>query len=198
MTSSPLSALVLLGVATLVGAFAFLSSGDGPADSEARVVDLPPVQGPEVMSLTPHEKRISSRLEGARREIEEARKRGTVNDRGVIVVPDVDGTPLYIHPELIEAKGRYGEPLYLTAKYKRRAAAPLRELKQRVPEHLTPKFKDLRDEVIVGFGDKPSQAGGAKAAGGADAGETGAEGKSKPGKGKGKGKKDTSKPGGGG
>lgn len=197
MSKSPVSALVLVGVAALVAAFAWMMSTDAPIESEARVVDLPEVStGPTVMALTPHERRLQGRLEGAQREIEEYKKQGKVLENGAIVVPDVDGSPLYIHPKLIEGKGRYGEPLYATAKYKRRAAMPLRELKTNIPDKAKPKLADARGKLKLGFEKKPGsendRAGGAGADDGSGSGsgngtKGGKGGGGKPGKGKGNG-----------
>ena len=129
MSKSPLSALVLVGVAGVVGVVSWLVASDDPITGEAHVVNLPSAtegSGPRVMALTPHERRMQGRIEGAKRQIEKYKKEGRVLDNGAIVVPDVDGTPLYIHPEIVEGKGRYGEPLYAMGTYKKRPAGELR------------------------------------------------------------------------
>lgn len=200
MSKSPLSALVLLGVAGLIGSIAWMIASDDMGATEARVVDLPAAGGgPRVMALTPHERRLQGRLEGAKRELEEYKKRGKVLDNGTIVVPDVDGSPLYIHPKLIEGKGRYGEPLYATAKYKRRAAVPLRELKSAVPDKLKSKVADVRDSAKIGFQKKPSAHDGADGDGPVGPSLSGDTGEGEGGGGKGgKGKGGGSKPGKGG
>jgi hypothetical protein len=148
VSKSPLSALVLVGVAGVVGAVAWMASADESMANEADVVGLPSAtaaSGPRVMALTPHERRLQGRLDGARRQLERYKKEGTVLPSGAIVVPDVDGTPLYIHPELVEGKGRYGEPLYAMGTYKKRAALPVRaQNRNLLPEKNQPKLARAR------------------------------------------------------
>lgn len=175
MKNTPLSALVLLAAAGLVGAVAFFALGDDPQQPESKVVQVTTVsETPKVMNLTPHEQRKQERLEATKRQIEEYKKIGKVLPNGEIKVPDVDGSPLYIHPELIEGVGRYGEPIYALAKYKRRAAVPLRQtIRSRVKnEEAQPKLKKV-DGTVLTLGKKNE--GGKKPKGAA----AGAEGSGK-------------------
>ncbi|MCB9899173.1 MAG: hypothetical protein H6825_14305 [Planctomycetes bacterium] len=128
MKSSPLSALIMIGVTGLAGTVAWMVWGDrAPIEQQPVLSEVVTPAQPEVMALTPWEQRKKGRLEGAKREIERYKQEGKVLDNGAIKVKDVDGSALYIHPELIEGTGRFGEPLYVMAKYKRRAPVPLRE-----------------------------------------------------------------------
>jgi hypothetical protein len=190
VSKSPLSALILVGVAGVVGAFAWMALSDEAIESEASVVQMPSAtdrSGPKVMALTPHERRLQGRLEGAKREIEKYKEEGRVLESGTIVVPDVDGSPLYIHPELIKGKGRYGEPLYAMAKYKKRPALPLTTPKNLLPAKNQPKVAKAKKGTLT-FGTKPT------ADGETGVGNTSAGGGAEGGKGKNKGKGKT-KPG---
>jgi uncharacterized membrane protein YgcG len=154
------AALVLIGVAAVVGGVAWALSDDGSIENDPMVVIAPEVnkRSVEVVAMTPRERVRQNRLKKARRELENYKKTGEVLPNGEIKTVDVDGSPLYIHPELIEGIGRYGEPLYATVKYKRRAAVPLRkEIKSMAPAKFMPKILDVRDQDILTFGTKPSE-----------------------------------------
>jgi hypothetical protein len=174
--NSPLSAFVLLGAATLIGGVAWFAIDDERIPTEVQVVTaVPEASGPRVTNLTPFEARKKGRLEAARREIEEYKKVGKILDNGAIKVMDDDGTPLYVHPDLIEGVGRYGEPLYAMAKYKRRPGVPLRDASQ-MPR---PKAESAQPQVgrvkpgksPINFGKKPDdERQPASAGGGTDSG----------------------------
>lgn len=157
MKNTPVSALVMIGAAGLIGWVAWSMTGSDPIDVTSPVDVSAHRATPRVMALTPHEKRLKGRIEGARRQLEEFKAMGEVLPNGEIKVPDVDGSPLYIHPELFEGVGRYGEPLYAMAKYKRRAAVPLREL-QSTPKDskAQPKLMDMRANSPLKFGSAPA------------------------------------------
>lgn len=179
MSKSPLFAISLATAAFVVGGAAWMLSGDESVETAASVVDLPEARtGPRVMALTPHERRLKGRLEASKRKIEEYRKQGKVLENGTIVVPDVDGSPLYIHPKLIEGVGRYGEPLYAMARYKRRAGVPVNhKIEAKMPANMQPKMVDLRDKKILTFGTKPGEDDGPSLSGdGADGGGGGPKG----------------------
>jgi len=174
--NSPLAAFLLIGVAVLVGGMAWALSGGDALTTDPNVVIAPQVskRTVEVVAMTPRERLRQGRLEAARRELEEYKRTGTVLPNGEIKVADVDGSPLYIHPELIEGVGRYGEPLYAMAKYKRRAPVPLyKEIKSRAKAKFEPKIVDARDKKLLKFGTKPSEeeddSGGGDSGGGTGA-----------------------------
>ena len=160
MKNSPLAAFLLIGVALLVGGMAWALSGGDALDTDPKVVIAPQVskRTVEVVAMTPRERLRQGRLEAAERELEEYKRTGTVLPNGEIKVADVDGSPLYIHPELIEGVGRYGEPLYAMAKYKRRAPVPLyKEIKSKAKGKFEPNVVDARGKKLLKFGTKPSE-----------------------------------------
>ncbi len=142
MKNTPLSALVMVGATGLVGTVAWLTWGyRAPIEpAPAVTTSVQPVK-PRVMDLTPWERRMKGRLEQAERQIEQYKQEGKVLRSGAIKTKDIDGSPMYVHPELIEGTGRFGEPKYVMAKYKRRAPVPLRELKA------TPKAPELQPKL---------------------------------------------------
>lgn len=125
MKNSPLSAVVLISIAGLVGGIALVATSDDRIESNPDVVARPAIKTPTVMEVTPHQRKLERRLEQAEQEIEQYKKTGKVLANGAIKTIDESGTPLYVHPELIEGKGRYGEPLFMMATYKKKAAVPL-------------------------------------------------------------------------
>lgn len=165
-----MTAVVLLGVAGLVGAVAWFASGDDALETTPVDTQQTTLAPARVMDLTPWEKRKKGRLEAGRREIEAYKRKGKVLENGTIKVPDVDGSPLYVHPELIEGTGRYGEPLYAMARYKRRAAVPIRkEVRSALPEAAMPKVKRLpKGETPLTFGEKPEHLKALESGGGLD------------------------------
>ena len=173
MKNSPLAALLLIGVAVLVGGMAWALSGDDALATDPKVVIAPQVnkRTVEVVAMTPRERLRQGRLEAARRELDEYKRTGTVLPNGEIKVADVDGSPLYIHPELVEGVGRYGEPLYAMAKYKRRAPVPLyKEIKSKAKEKFAPKIVDGRGKKLLKFGTKPSEEDDGSGGGGDESG----------------------------
>jgi hypothetical protein len=123
--NSPLSAVVLFGIAGLIGGVAYMATGDARIEDDPAVVSAPAHKTPKVMQITPHERKVAQNLVDARKEIEEYKRTGKVLKNGAIKVLDKGGTPMLVHPELIEGVGRYGEPLYMKAFYKKKAAVPL-------------------------------------------------------------------------
>ena len=189
MKNSPLAAFLLIGVALLVGGMAWALSGGDALDTDPKVVIAPQVskRTVEVVAMTPRARLRQGRLEAANRELAEYKRTGTVLPNGEIKVADVDGSPLYIHPVLIEGVGRYGEPLYAMAKYKRRAPVPLyKEIKSKAKSKFTPKVVDPRGKKLLKFGTKPSEEddssgdGGGESGGGPGANAGGGAGGGKP------------------
>ena len=124
MKNSPLSAVVLVGIASVVGGIAYFASGQERIEGEARPVNAPVVTRPTVVSVTPYEKKLERKMQQAEEKIAAYRKEGRVLPSGDIKVRDVDGKALYIHPEIIEGVGRFGEPFFATVQYKYRGGAP--------------------------------------------------------------------------
>lgn len=191
MKNSPLAALLLVVMAGVIGGLTWMLSGDDPIESDAKTVDVPEVSPNtvEVVAMTPRERMLKGRLEAELREIERYRKQGVTMPNGQIKVTDVDGEPLYIHPKLVEGVGRYGEPLYATVKYKRRAAVPVRkEIKSLLPEKARPTLMDARDKKILTLGTKPGEEDAGPPKGASTGGEDGSGGAAAGGSGDGAGK----------
>lgn len=137
---SMLAATALIGLALVVGVFAYLSTA--PADGiDAPVVAKPNLtQRVEFKDLSPWEQRKKANLEDAQRYLHQVKQEGKEVEGGLIRIRDTDGSPLYVYPELVEGVGANGEPLYMLAKVKRKAAVPLVERKA-VPEKFAPTVK---------------------------------------------------------
>jgi hypothetical protein len=172
--NSPLAAFLLIGVAVLVGGVAWALSGDAPLASDPKVVIAPDVsrRTTNVVAMTPRDRMKKGRLESARRELAEYKRTGITLPNGEIKVADVDGSPLYIHPVLIEGVGRYGEPIYAMAKYKRKAAVPLlTDIKSKADSKFNPSIVDGRGKKLLNFGTKPSEDEESKGAGSSGSGD---------------------------
>ena len=173
------AAFVLVALALVVGGVA-LSTGGGPDVAPDAV--LPAVAGTQEVSfanLTPHEMRKKGRMEAAQRELEKVKKIGKEVAPNVFKVKDDTGDPTYYYGSLIKGVGRNGEPLYLSAEFKRLPAVPLKELPT-LPPKLQPKLKTEPIKGALKFNKKNAGGkGGDGGAGGAGDGgdQSGAEGK---------------------
>ena len=128
------------------------------------------------MALTPHEQRKAKRLEAAKRKIEDFKRRGEVLPNGEIKLKDLDGTPFYVHPELIEGVGRYGEPTFALVEYKRRTAGPVLEMDSRVVNMdaaSQPKLKHAPGRTVMSLGEPPGSSQGISTSGGDGSGGDG-------------------------
>ncbi len=125
MKNSPISALVMFGIAALVGGVAWMAAGQESVEPDVAPMIPPTVKTPKVMSVTPKEAKMARIMEENLEKIEEYKRNGRVLDNGAIKTVDESGTPLYVHPELIEGVGRFGEPLWMMATYKKKNAVPL-------------------------------------------------------------------------
>lgn len=162
------AAFVLVALALVVGGLA-LSAGGGADEGDASVLTAgtAPAQ-PTFESLSPRELRKKGRLEESRRELAQIRKVGKEVAPNVYKIKDESGDPTYFYGELIEGVGRNGEPLYMTAQFKRLPAVPLRE-SPKLPAKLTPKLNT--DSPVPVKGAKPKDKDG-------DQGEGQGDGKS--------------------
>ncbi len=155
MKNSPLSALVLIGVAGLVGTVGWFALLDDPIDAEPAEVAAPTAKTPTVMNVTPRERKLQQRLDDARAQIERYKEIGEVLPNGAIKTVDRNGTELFVHPELIEGVGRYGEPLFMMATYKKKEAVPLlRNLKAPKSENMGKMRKLPPGETVLSLGNK--------------------------------------------
>jgi len=168
--NSPLSALVLFGIAGLVGGVTWIAVGNDRIESEPARLQQTTAHAPTVVPVTPREKKLAKLLEHSKAQLERYREEGTVLPNGEIKVMDASGTPMWVHPELIEGVGRFGEPLYAMATYKKRPAVPLiAEAKHPSSEAANAKLRTLpKGKSALSLGKKPasihdtSPAGGGK------------------------------------
>ncbi|MBM3984416.1 MAG: hypothetical protein FJ296_01805 [Planctomycetes bacterium] len=152
------AAFVLVALALVVGGLA-LSAGGEPDEAVASVLTAGAAPAkPSFESLSPHELRKKGRLEETRRELEQVRKVGKEVAPNVYRIKDESGDPTYFYGDLIEGVGRNGEPLFMTAQFKRLPAVPVREA-PKLPAKLTPKVKLDGSVPVKGAKDK-SNAGG--------------------------------------
>lgn len=141
------AAAVLVLLALVVGGLALSSGGEADAGEAAVLTAGAPVQKASFESLSPHEQRKKGRLEEARRELAQVRKVGKEVAPNVFKIKDENGDPTYYYGDLIEGVGRNGEPLYLSAEYKRLPAVPLKE-PRKLPAKLTPKLQKEPKKVL--------------------------------------------------
>lgn len=143
---------VLVVLALVVGGLA-LASGDDQAGDDASVLTASaPAPKASFETLSPRELRKKANLEEAKRELEKVKKIGTEVAPGTFKVVDENGEATFYHGELLPGFGRGGEPLYLTAQFKKVANVPLKKRKE-MPAGALPKFKK-DPESKVGF-EKP-------------------------------------------
>ncbi len=158
---------VLMVLAVVVGGLA-LSSGGDPASGEAGVLTAT-AAAPKASfeTLSPRELRKKAKLEEARRELEKVKKIGKEVSPGTFKVIDENGEATFYHGELLPGFGRGGEPLFLTAQYKRIPNVPKQKRRETPPE-LVPKFKPAPAGTLKL--DKP-QGGGGQGSGGGGGGD---------------------------
>lgn len=140
MKNPALQATLMLVIGGLVFGLAFWLDQDQetgpvtPLASEPGAIDV-------IVKVTPIERRRQEKYEEAKERLAEFREVGEKTEMGTIKVPDVDGKFYHVKDKLVEGKGRYGEPLYGIAKYRRRGFQPIveRKHKSKVKAHrLTP------------------------------------------------------------
>jgi hypothetical protein len=163
LKNSPLSAFVLIGIAGLVGGVTYLASGDERIEADPEVVARPVLKTPKVMVVTPHEQKKARLMAEAQEELEEYKRTGKILPNGAIKPLDANGTPLYVHPELIEGVGRYGEPLFMMATYKKKAAVPLlRDMKRPKAENVATMRVLPKGQTPLTLGNKGKGSNGPK------------------------------------
>jgi uncharacterized membrane protein YgcG len=134
------AAAVLVVLSAVVGALA-LTSGDEGASGDASVLTaVAAAPKASFETLSPKELRKKARIEEARREIEKIKKVGEEVAPGTYKILDENGEATFFHGDLLPGFGRGGEPLFLTAQFKRIPNVPKAKRKELPPE-LAPKFK---------------------------------------------------------
>ena len=138
---SIIAAAMLVALALLVGGVALTANSGGDNTSgDPALPDVGSAERATFENLSPHEQRKKGRLEAAERELEKVKKIGKEVKPNVYKVKDDTGDPTYYYGSLIKGVGRNGEPLYLTAQFKRLPAVPLKTLPT-LPPDLQPKMK---------------------------------------------------------
>jgi len=170
LKNAPLSALVLFGIAGLVGGVVWIAADQERIEGDAASVPTATVSTPTVVQVTPREKKLQWKLEQAQRKLDKYKKDGVVLPNGAIRVKDVDGSPLYVYPELVEGVDRYGEPKFLMATYKRRDPVPFVKEPRQAPKNARAHIKRA-PKGTVKFAEKPTPGAGANT--GDDEGEAG-------------------------
>lgn len=131
---SSTAAFVLVGLALLVGGFAYLTTGDELVEEPVDVITKGTGSKVGFVALTPRERKKKSNLEEAKRKLKRIRETGKEVSPGVFRIKDENGTAIYYLDELVEGVGRYGEPLFMAVEWTRRPMVPLK-----VPRVLTGK-----------------------------------------------------------
>jgi hypothetical protein len=139
---SLIAAFLLVGLALIVGGVAVTANSNPDEQSKDPALPELAASGDKATfeNLSPHEARKKGRLEAAERELDKVKKIGKEVRPNVYKVKDDTGDPTYYYGSLIKGVGRNGEPLYLTAQFKRLPAPPLKQL-PKLPPKLQPKLK---------------------------------------------------------
>ncbi len=164
------AASVLIGLAALVAGFAWMvSGGEQPAGDVALVPTTEASSEVGFAAVSPREQRKKANLEGARRDLKRIRETGEQVAPDLYMVPDDNGDPTYYYSELIEGRGRNGEPLFMTAQLKKIPGVPLKE-RIKVPQKFVPKYKKEPVQGVLSFGKKAAKGAGGGTGGGTNAG----------------------------
>jgi hypothetical protein len=158
-----LAALVLVGLAALVGGLIWATAGGDPTGDSQPITATTNTQEVGFSAISPRERRKKVNMETTKRELKRIRETGEEVAPNLYMIPDDNGDPTYYYAELIEGRGRGGEPLYMTAKLKRRQTVPLIDPKGHVAPH-QPSFKREKVEGVLNFG-KPTEEGGGESPG---------------------------------
>lgn len=149
--SSALGALVLIGLAVVIGVFA-LQSDDGQLETDL-VEPAPTVRRASFQrDLSPQEQRKKANMEEAKRYLKRVKEEGVNVSGDLWRIKDTDGSPLYVVGHLIEGYDAFGEPKYLLHKIKREAAVPVVKRKVNIPEGRQPKIS--KKKLQLGFIEK--------------------------------------------
>lgn len=175
--TSPVTASLFLGLATAVGAAAWLLSGSDPDDIAAAPIERATAQrSVGFQAVSPKELRKQKNLEAAKRRFKRIEEVGEEISPGLYMIRDSSGMPTYYSTELIEGRGRNGEPLYMSVEFARLHTAPLRDgLGEKGRQKL--RLNPNAPRGTLSFG-KPKGGGGASTSGsgGSSGGSSGESG----------------------
>ncbi|MHC5210048.1 MAG: hypothetical protein ACYTG2_04960 [Planctomycetota bacterium] len=173
-TTSPLTAVLFLGLATAVGAAAWLLSGSTPDEDVAAPIERPSTErsGVGFMAVSPKEQRKQANLEATKRQLKRIAEVGEEVSPGLYMIRDSSGDPTYYSTDLIEGRGRNGEPLFMTAEFKKVHTVPLRDSSKGLIASKT-RLNPKAPKASLSFGKKKgggagtqSQTGGGTTSGG--------------------------------
>jgi len=163
------AAFVLVGLALLVGGFAYLTSGDDAQDKPSDVITQGSSAKVGFTALTPREQRKKSNLEEAKRKLKRVKEQGKEVMPGVYRMKEENGEPIYYLSELVEGVGRNGEPLYMAVEFKRRPMVPLKQprvLTGRAAPTVHPVVQDAIEPLKPHGAEKSAETGGGGTGGG--------------------------------
>ncbi|MHC4845384.1 MAG: hypothetical protein ACYTCU_04390 [Planctomycetota bacterium] len=166
---STTAAFVLVGLALLVGGFAYLTTGDEAQDKPSDVITQGSTAKVGFTALTPREQRKKSNLEEAKRKLKRIRETGKEVMPGVYRMKEENGEPIYYLSELVEGVGRNGEPMYMAVEFKRRPMVPLKEprlLSGKAAPKVHPVVQDVIQPMKPKEAPKSAQTGGGGTGGG--------------------------------
>lgn len=174
--SASTAAFVLVGLALLVGGFAYLTTDDEALEAPSEVITQASGEKVGFTSLTPREQRKKSNMESAKRKLKKIREQGKEVMPGVYRMIEENGEPIYYLSELVEGVGRNGEPMYVAVEYKRRPMVPLKEpkllsgkstlkLAPGVHDAIKPMMPGVAAKAASGSGDAGDEDGGGQGSG---------------------------------
>lgn len=176
-TTSPLTAILFLGMATAVGAAAWLLSGTTTDDDAASPIQRAATDrsGVGFVAVSPKEQRKQANLDTAKRKLKQIAEVGTEISPGLYMIRDSSGDPTYYSSELIEGRGRNGEPLFMSAEFKKIHTVPLRDgVGMQTKTRLNPKMPKQSLSFGKQAGAGPDSSGGGTSGGADDGGNSGA------------------------
>jgi len=154
------AAILLLGLAFLVGGATWLLAGSDDDDGQLAQVPVT-ASSDEVgfVAVTPKEQRKKMNMERTQRELKQIREVGEEVGPDLYMIPDANGDPTYYSTELFKGRGRNGEPLFLSVQFKKTRTLPLRDPRKYIaPE--PPKFKAKAAKGLLKGGKPPKDGDG--------------------------------------
>jgi len=154
------AAVLLLGLAFLVGGATWLLAGSG--DDGGQLAQLPDTASSNEVgfaAITPKEQHKKMNMERTQREFKQIREVGEEVGENLYMIPDANGDPTYYSTDLIKGRGRNGEPLFMAVQFKKTRMLPLRDPRKYIaPEQ--PKVKAKPTKGLIKTGKPPSDGDG--------------------------------------
>jgi hypothetical protein len=153
------AAVLLLGLAFLVGGATWLLAGSG--DDDGPLAQLPETASSNEVgfaAITPKDQRKKMNMERTEREFKQIREVGEEVGENLYMIPDANGDPTYYSTELVKGRGRNGEPLFMAVQFKKTRTLPLRDPRKYIaPEQ--PKIKAKPTKGLIQTGKPPTDDG---------------------------------------